>query len=814
MSKIDLNTLQSKIFESAFHHSEDGILLLKDGRFIQFNPAAVKMLGAKDSRQLFNLQPAELSPPQQPDGRLSTEKAGAMIKTAFDKGFHRFEWVHQRLNGETFPCEVTITPVTIDNSVFLHTTWRDLSRYKQQELQLSQLIQQTNIGQITIDEKGCVRGVNQAFVQLLGVETEVKIKGHSIFDWIPTELWQQNQHEMTECLNRGITQDFETEFLGSHHQRISVLINAHVQTLNNQRYIVAICNNISSQKQAERQLQVEIKRRTALQKLLEAAINYTDKKAFLTQALAILMTTKLPDSQEKGAILLLEGNPPVLKVQVSQNMPEDIVKQCTSVTLGGCFCGKTVKQNKLFHTDYINADCQLLENHNLTAYGGYTIPIHIGQQVFGVIILYQVANKPASESDMSYLQAAADIVARTLQWIESEQALKQKKKLLDSIIYTALDGIVTIDETGIIESFNPAACQLFGYTEEEVLKQNIKLIIPAPHHDRHNDYLHRYQRTQQSTIIGQPTEFNALKKNGLEFPIRLSVSEIKLTDKVLFCGFIHDLSVQKNLEIDLRQHAELLQLEVDAQTEELLIAQEISNQANQAKTNFFANMSHELRTPLHGILSFARFGIKNVEQGDLKKLAKYFDRINSSGERLLVLLNDLLDLAKLEAGKMKLTIETNDLIPVINNCIAEFDGSLTEKQLSIQFQPLETTLLAKFDQVRISQVIANLLSNAIKFSPGQRTIFIHLSTHTPEQDTPHIQCSISDQGQGIPKQELESIFNQYIQSSNTSQQSVAGTGLGLAICKEIIEAHHGKIWADNHPDGGAVFSFTLPLTKA
>ncbi|NOQ15834.1 MAG: PAS domain S-box protein [Methyloprofundus sp.] len=527
MQHIDLNTTQTEIFNKAFQTCVDAIMLLEEGHFIDFNPAALTLLGANDAAQLFNTHPAELSPEKQPDGRLSAEKAEEMIATAFSQGFHRFEWIHTRLNGDEFPCEITLVPITVHDKLILHTTWRDL--------------------------------------------TKIKLK---------------------------------------------------------------------------------------------------------------------------------------------------------------------------------------------------------------------------------------------------EQQFKEKEQLLNNIINTALDSVVTINEQGIIQSFNPAACKLFGYLEQEIIGQNIAIIVPSPHKEQHEQYLANYQRTGEVHILGVVLDVSAVKKNGLEFPIRLSVNQIPLQEELLFSGFIHDLSLQKQLEIDLRQHAELLQLEVEMQTKELILAKEGAEQANHAKSEFLANMSHELRTPLHGILSFARFGVKNVIKGDLEKLAKYFDRINTSGERLLILLNDLLDLAKLEAGQMQLEKQARDLKQVVDTCVAEFEAQLTEKQLSIHWQDTTSvSTLANFDSARISQVISNLLSNAIKFSIAKQAIFINFALYeflsVDEQPVQGLLCSIRDQGVGIPEDELNSVFDKFIQSSKT-KSNAGGTGLGLAICEEIIKAHNGKIWAEQYEGGGAIFKFVIP----
>ncbi len=231
-------------------------------------------------------------------------------------------------------------------------------------------------------------------------------------------------------------------------------------------------------------------------------------------------------------------------------------------------------------------------------------------------------------------------------------------------------------------------------------------------------------------------------------------------------------------------------------------------QQNQAKSEFLANMSHELRTPMHGILSFARFGIKNIDKEDKAKNLKYFDCINSSGERLLVLLNDLLDLSKLEVGRMELSIEKNNLQQVFESCLSEQETWLSERNIYIKNR-FEGNCLARFDDVRIGQVITNLLSNAIKFSPEGKTITASISDASIE-NKPALCFEIKDEGVGIPKDELDIVFDKFIQSSKT-KTNAGGTGLGLSICKEIIVLHQGKIWAEHCLNGGVVIKFMIPV---
>jgi PAS domain S-box-containing protein len=243
----------------------------------------------------------------------------------------------------------------------------------------------------------------------------------------------------------------------------------------------------------------------------------------------------------------------------------------------------------------------------------------------------------------------------------------------------------------------------------------------------------------------------------------------------------------------------------------------VAERANEAKSEFLANISHELRTPLHSILSFASLGGDRAKGGGQDKLLHYFDRIQQSGGRLLALVNDLLELSKLEAGKMHLTPVPQDILAPIRDIITEVETLAAERQIRIDIADCCTDTVVAIDGTRFPQVMRNVLSNAIKYSPPERTVRIFLTdsrlsrgrraTDLPE--IPALEIEVRDEGIGIPEDELDTIFDKFVQSSRTNT-GAGGTGLGLAISREIVLAHRGHIRARNNPGGGASFFVTLP----
>jgi PAS domain S-box-containing protein len=343
-----------------------------------------------------------------------------------------------------------------------------------------------------------------------------------------------------------------------------------------------------------------------------------------------------------------------------------------------------------------------------------------------------------------------------------------------SLFETSLDPLITISPEGLITDVNNATEQKTGHDRNELMG---------------TDFSNYFTDPAQAKIIYEEVFENKR--------IRDHLLELKHKD-----GTVKSVSYNASLYTDLNGNVVGV----------FAAARDITKQieAQRSKSEFLANMSHELRTPMHSILSFSQLGLKKIESADKEKLLKYFNRIETSGERLLVLLNDLLDLSKLESGRMDLELKTANLQLTLESCLNEQESQIADQKLRITTS-FDRDCIGTFDTVRINQVITNLLSNAIKFTPDGKSISITITTDKLA-DRPTLCFSIEDEGIGIPEGELEEVFDKFIQSSKT-KTSAGGTGLGLSICKEIISSHHGKIWAKHGAHGGTIFKFTIPLDR-
>ena len=307
-------------------------------------------------------------------------------------------------------------------------------------------------------------------------------------------------------------------------------------------------------------------------------------------------------------------------------------------------------------------------------------------------------------------------------------------------------------------------------------------------------------------------------------------------DEGLFAGYRgtgSDITERKLADDELKSYRSNLETLVFERTLQLRGAKEAAELAYRAKSEFLANMSRELRTPLHAILSFARLGNERLATSDtaanstddsktrkqaMQKVERYLQRIIESGERLVDLVTNLLDLSKIEAGKMEFTKTPGDLARILRDVVAEFEALAEERQLRLLAPATNFSAPASIDAVRIGQVLRNVLANAVKFTPAggfisvtivPTSLIVGRRAADAAAPTSAWCIEITDSGIGIPEDELETVFDKFVQSSK-SKTGAGGTGLGLAICREIVTAHRGVINARNRPEGGAVFEILIP----
>jgi len=359
-------------------------------------------------------------------------------------------------------------------------------------------------------------------------------------------------------------------------------------------------------------------------------------------------------------------------------------------------------------------------------------------------------------------------------------------------------------------------------------KSDYSLIISALSHehlglDEDDNIIIKAFNQAKPVWIGQLNHKNAGRrydllhlsqiKGQIAFPLKINghiYGVIELFSQDILLIKPDEMQLLENIGLQLGRVIERFTQEAN-----LIKARDQAEESARVKAEFLSNMSHELRTPMHAILNYAGLSLKRLGHiqpyEEAQKLDKFLSNIQNAGQRLLGLLNNLLDLAKLDANKMNFSMESYDLRPIIEHTQMELASLVHEKHIKLVTQYNCASTIGIFDKQRLIQVFVNLYANAIKFSPigSQIRLDIESCQHNSSEA---LLCRITDEGQGIPIDELDKIFEAFMQSRYTKSGS-GGTGLGLSICRQIIEAHGGRIWAVNTQKGGAAFNFIIPLTQ-
>ncbi|MBF0131813.1 MAG: PAS domain S-box protein [Magnetococcales bacterium] len=368
--------------------------------------------------------------------------------------------------------------------------------------------------------------------------------------------------------------------------------------------------------------------------------------------------------------------------------------------------------------------------------------------------------------------------------------LRRSEAILRSIIDTAVSGIVTIDQTGQIILFNPAAERMFGYHTAEVTGKNVTILMPSPYREEHDRYLKNFLETGTHKIIGIGREVTGRKKNGDIFPIDLAVSKVDLDDVILFVGIITDATQRKSAEASL------------------LAAKHSAESADRFKSEFLATMSHEIRTPMHAILGFLHL-ILQTELND--KQRDYLLKIKNSSINLMVIINDILDLSKIGAGKM--ILETTDFYidDVLTHVTNVVGIQAKEKGLALFLErhpDVPDTMIG--DPTRLGQILVNMTNNAVKFTETGE-INVSIQTMAFRDHRVQLLFRVRDTGIGMTPEQCATLFQSFTQGDVSTTRRYGGSGLGLSICKRLVEMMAGEIDVVSQAGRGSVFSFTVWL---
>ena len=369
--------------------------------------------------------------------------------------------------------------------------------------------------------------------------------------------------------------------------------------------------------------------------------------------------------------------------------------------------------------------------------------------------------------------------------IDQRKSAEQTLEVFRHVVNSVMDGVLVIDTQGLIQLASPAASRIFGHSQGALKGSCISMLVPDRMYSDADSEIKSFLQNPEASISHRHREMTGLRADGIEFPIEVAVSEIFVGTSHYFVGLVRDITDRKRAEL------------------ELIAAREDAERANHAKSNFLSSMSHELRTPMNAILGFGQ-----LMEYDSSLPDEHLDNVKeilNAGEHLLTLINEILDLAKVESGNIDLSLESVALGSVVDECLSLVGLLARNRNIEIDAQN-DHGIIVLADRTRLKQVLINLLTNAIKYNYEGGRVRVEMRAYDDEL----VQLRIIDTGPGIAEGRLSELFQPFnrLDAENTDTE---GTGIGLTITRRITEMMGGSIGVESEVGVGSTFWLDLPM---
>ncbi len=432
---------------------------------------------------------------------------------------------------------------------------------------------------------------------------------------------------------------------------------------------------------------------------------------------------------------------------------------------------------------------------------GFAMPLFTEQSMITVLTFFMTASEERDEEFINALSQSGPMLGALMERKPDgmgagtgltgpeliDENLRLSQALLSNLVNSAMDAIISIDESQRITLFNRAAEQMFRCSAEEAIGQSLDRFIPARLQEAHRDLVAEFGETESVAGLRPHRPVVGLRATGEEFPLESSVSHTTVGGRKVFTAILRDITERQR-------------------TEEARRAQVAAEQANQAKSEFLSRMSHELRTPLNSIIGFS--DLLNME-GLAPRQRENVGYIRQAGQHLLQLVNEVLDITSIESGAVNFSLEPVELNDVINEAIDLVRPLAATRFVQFRLEPMQPDLYVQADRQRLKQILLNLLSNAVKYNVESGLVTL---TVDADDDGP-IGVSVSDTGMGIDPGKMSKLFMPF-ERLGAERLGAEGTGLGLALVKHLVEAMNGTIGVESTPGKGSTFWVELPRTQA
>lgn len=417
---------------------------------------------------------------------------------------------------------------------------------------------------------------------------------------------------------------------------------------------------------------------------------------------------------------------------------------------------------------------------------GESVPLESGNDSFFEVealagsLNALVADLVRRRGELQELNASLEqrVAARTSELEQAMRTLRESGERIANIIEASNDAFIGADLEGRITDWNTQASRMFGWSRAEVLGKSVTMLLPQAFRAGMESAFAAFRHTGRSGLLEQRLERVVVNRDGVEFPVEMSASLAGEGASAFFSVFLHDISERQKID--------------------------------RMKTEFVSTVSHELRTPLTSIrasLALLADGLAGELEPDVAALVNV---AYQSCERLVRLVNDVLDMQKIQSGKMEFHVQVQPLLPVVSHAVEAMQGYARERGVALVCQGDDGAdgLVAPVDRDRIEQVLTNLVSNAVKFSERGGTVTVRVGAHAGRA-----RIDVADQGCGIPPEFRDQVFKPFAQADSADSRRKGGTGLGLSICQSLVEQHGGRIGFDSEAGKGTVFWVELPLAS-
>lgn len=627
---------------------------------------------------------------------------------------------------------------------------------------LERLIESSPDAIISTNKEGNIVLFNEGAEALLGYRAEEAI-GQRV-----TMLYQSKdsaKEVMRQMRKQGGTiSAFETVLRAKNGSRIPVLISASIlyDEQGQEAGTVGFSKDLRERKQAEEalkkahdELEKRVEERTQEIRKLSRAVEQSPSIAIIADADGNIEYVNPKFTQITGYSLeeVIGKNPRILKS--GETPPEEYKRLWDTITTDGEWRGEFRNKRKNGESYWAAASISAIKN--------------------------------AEGTISHFLSVQEDISDRK----RAEEALRQNEERTRLIVESALDAVITMNAQGLITVWNPQAETIFGWSREGAVGRRLaETIIPPQYREAHDRGLQQFLATGQGPLLNKRIELTALHRDGHEFPVELTISPTRSGDTFTFSAFIHDITERKRAEEELRQ------------------AKEAAEAANHAKSLFLTNMGHELRTPLNHIIGYSEMLQEEAEEAGQKEFIPDLQKIRGAGTHLLELINAILDISKIEAGKMDVSPETFTIAPMIQDVVTTIKPLVDKNANTLEVHCADDLGTMRADPTKVRQALLILLSNACKFTE-RGTIILAVNREFVD-GAAWIRFRVTDTGIGMTPEQMGKLFQSFHQADASATRKYGGTGLGLAISQKICQIMGGEITVESTLGQGSTFTISLP----